>query len=1110
MRRTTLWLAAYLVFVVYGSLVPLEYRPIPIDEAWQRFSQAPFLVLGVESRADWIANGVLYLPLGVLATLVFRRALDAPWWAAGVLAWLASITVAAAVEFAQVYFPPRTVSRNDLLAEAIGSGVGALIAPSIGGWLERARAALRARSGKLLVLGLKAYLVLYVAFCFFPYDLLVSGAELRDKLASDGWGWLLAPSNRDALIVLVKLAVEVALSVPIGILLARTWPRISPITALTVGAALGIAIELGQLFIASGVSQGLSAFARAVGVVLGAAVPQRLPDDFPLRLRLVLRRFTGLLLLLYLPLVAGVNALLTGTWHGVTGAAATWNSVRLLPFYYHYYTSEAIAVLSLTSVALMYLPLTLLAWAHRLPRPATVGLVAMAAAAVELCKLFVVGLRPDPTNVLIAGGSCWALLYAIERLESKAPPRRAFPGRSGDSSSSDSRLWMGTLAGAAAIALTLAFPSHRLLLVGLLLAAAVVVWRWPVFAQVGSSVTRPPMPAAAQAHPQSALGSRFAGLVMLALAIASWLNYPSFQAALGIALTAYALLLFARPAAWMLVVPTTIAMLDLAPWSGRTYWDELDIVLCVTLGVLLVRRGASLRLRDVPPGLKVFAMSAVIGALWSLTPAPAVDLDSFASLLSPYAAARMLKSIAWGCLLWMVAVDERRRGNDVLGWLTTGFVVATISLFAFTLWEKQAYSALLEFTTSYRATGPSSAANVGGAYLEAFVVLWMPFALGSLATRGAVGPRVVGAVAAVGAVYVALATVARSAVGAVAAAAGIFAILRALLTRGRAPEQGSSAAGSWMAAAGVCALLATAMLLSGIRDRMNTAGEDWPVRTAHWQRTLDIRPGGFVPWFFGSGPGSFSRLFAESAESERHLPSHSVRGVPGRGSLLQLDGGAGYYVEQVVPFARNERYLLSFSARSPDNEALLIASLCAKWLIYSVACDAVEVRPDKAWKRYVFTLDAGKLGSRGTLGSPAVKLSFADPISRSSVHIDDVMLVDRSGQDVLHNGGFDRGSDHWFFSSDDHLAWHAKNLPLHLWLEYGLVGLVAIIWLTTASLIKTARVASAPRAAAVIAGVIALLLLGIFDSLVDSPRVMLALLLTLAAGWAGSEDDRAG
>ena len=60
----------YAAFVVYGSLVPLEYRPLPPGEAWARFQQIPYLNLGVGSRADWVANGVLYVPLGFLLLLV--------------------------------------------------------------------------------------------------------------------------------------------------------------------------------------------------------------------------------------------------------------------------------------------------------------------------------------------------------------------------------------------------------------------------------------------------------------------------------------------------------------------------------------------------------------------------------------------------------------------------------------------------------------------------------------------------------------------------------------------------------------------------------------------------------------------------------------------------------------------------------------------------------------------------------------------------------------------------------------------------------------------------------------------------------------------------------
>jgi hypothetical protein len=51
--RPLLWLAAlaYIAFVIYGSLVPLEFRAIPWDEAVTRFGAMPFLKLGIGSRA---------------------------------------------------------------------------------------------------------------------------------------------------------------------------------------------------------------------------------------------------------------------------------------------------------------------------------------------------------------------------------------------------------------------------------------------------------------------------------------------------------------------------------------------------------------------------------------------------------------------------------------------------------------------------------------------------------------------------------------------------------------------------------------------------------------------------------------------------------------------------------------------------------------------------------------------------------------------------------------------------------------------------------------------------------------------------------------------------
>src|SRR6185503_2185733 len=103
----------------YGSLVPLEFHSRPVETAWRDFLATGYLVLGVESRADWVANILLYMPLAYLLSAAFaggtRSALTRV--IASGAAWVACAAVALAVEFAQLFFPPRTVSLNDIVAE---------------------------------------------------------------------------------------------------------------------------------------------------------------------------------------------------------------------------------------------------------------------------------------------------------------------------------------------------------------------------------------------------------------------------------------------------------------------------------------------------------------------------------------------------------------------------------------------------------------------------------------------------------------------------------------------------------------------------------------------------------------------------------------------------------------------------------------------------------------------------------------------------------------------------------------------------------------------------------------------------------------------------------
>ncbi|OUS06342.1 hypothetical protein A9Q90_05900, partial [Gammaproteobacteria bacterium 54_18_T64] len=127
-RRRVFWpFLGYLCFVVYGSLIPFEYRAHSFDEAVAKFADIPYLALGIASRADWIANIVLYVPLSFLACLWLGgvgRIKATQYLILPVVLSLVLVT-AAGVEFAQIFFAPRTVSINDLIAETLG-GLGGI------------------------------------------------------------------------------------------------------------------------------------------------------------------------------------------------------------------------------------------------------------------------------------------------------------------------------------------------------------------------------------------------------------------------------------------------------------------------------------------------------------------------------------------------------------------------------------------------------------------------------------------------------------------------------------------------------------------------------------------------------------------------------------------------------------------------------------------------------------------------------------------------------------------------------------------------------------------------------------------------------------------------
>jgi glycopeptide antibiotics resistance protein/O-antigen ligase len=275
----------FTLFAVYGSWVPLNYHAKDFAVAVEQFKQTPFLDLDINRRADWVANGLVFIPLGFfwLGFVSVDRDRRVAWVGAlGIAPTLAALAVA--IEFSQLWFVGRTVSQNDIVAEALGSVVGLAVWL---GWGQRAvewvrgYARTRDRNRQIDWL-LQAYLVGLILASLMPFDLTLSAGELYRKFQGGMVNLIpFAATHDDWRMAIFSTAGNVLLCIPVGALAARLWCRKGETVrafwpAVGIGVAIRAGIECAQLFVYSRFVDVTDVLLGAVGVVAGVYLAHRL------------------------------------------------------------------------------------------------------------------------------------------------------------------------------------------------------------------------------------------------------------------------------------------------------------------------------------------------------------------------------------------------------------------------------------------------------------------------------------------------------------------------------------------------------------------------------------------------------------------------------------------------------------------------------------------------------------------------------------------------------------------------------------------------------------------------------------------------------------------
>lgn len=426
---------AFIAFVIYGSLVPLTFQSVPIAKAWDRYEEAFSQPVAVDNRADWLANILLFIPLGFVA--MGWRCVDkyrlSPLPI--VLILISCSMLSAAIEFTQLYFPPRQTSINDVVAETLGGAIGVL------GWLvagqqvtDYVRQLWGAQGEANWALRLlPGYLVFLVFVHGMPFDLTLSPDLLKKKFHEGRV--LLIPFEGDPLKVIEKRLINIAYFLPVGILIAglRGWlgrGNWAWLRVFAIGLALAGGIEFMQLLVLTRYFDSTDIVTGSLAVLAGWQCTRLWQLHQPVRVGESPAFSSALRLGMFLFWAA---ALLFINWEPFDFATQDWQQrvgeISWVPFADYYAGNYLSSFDEIVQKTVLFVPFGFLlsSWTRsRFDAALAVFSGVLLAVFIEIGQLFLVqyqpgvGLvalhHPGVSDLILEGFGAWAGALAAQRL----------------------------------------------------------------------------------------------------------------------------------------------------------------------------------------------------------------------------------------------------------------------------------------------------------------------------------------------------------------------------------------------------------------------------------------------------------------------------------------------------------------------------------------------------------------------------------------------------------------------------------------------------------------------------------------------------------------------
>ena len=429
-------------FTVYVSLLPFRLQAVPWDAAWTHFAAAMTTWPRRVARANFLANLLLFVPIGFGLAGAWLTDRPRRRFAGAVLvALLSSLFVSFGAEFAQEFAPGRVTSVMDVVAQTLGCGVGLALwaggGQALTAWIRESRGTVHHdRLTHVLV----AYAAVWLFANLAPFDITLDVERLGRRL-------------RDGSISVVPFAapwtprlwwdvvVTAVSSVPLGLAAmfagrGTAGGRRGALASVGLGVAGLAAVELAQVFIRSHAADATDLLSGAVGVACGAWVGARVRPAEPHRasaLPSLATRWAWAGLVLWGLMLAGYHWQPFDFGLDQSLVRQKLSRISLVPFAGYLSGSDLAALNTLIAKVGMSIPLgAIAAFARpRLLTPVLAAACVVGACAVfgalELGQFFVPSRVPDPTDVGlgVAASACglWLGRWLRSGYDAREQPR---------------------------------------------------------------------------------------------------------------------------------------------------------------------------------------------------------------------------------------------------------------------------------------------------------------------------------------------------------------------------------------------------------------------------------------------------------------------------------------------------------------------------------------------------------------------------------------------------------------------------------------------------------------------------------------------------------------